>query len=188
MTIKPTKLLLTVALALVVAAYLLVLLPGEGVVRADDKEKKIKITVKSLVDHGNAPLPVHFVAEISAPSEMDEEIYKSGYEWVVMGRFVLTDAITGGDPTPVDMRSNPMNPAEYSVRSDKHLVSKTKNRPPRKPFEPGMEVQKSFEFDFTFEIGGEYFVQFRMKHGKYASNEVRLLIRGDTSYDPYRQQ
>lgn len=182
--------IVSLVLTAFLAALLVALCLPEEAVFADDKnkKKKIKITVNATVKRGAAPLPVHFVAQIDAPEEMDEEIYKSGYEWVIMGRFVLTDPITGGDPTPVDMRGRIMSPGEYSARRDKHLVGKTKKRPPREPYKEGMEVEKSLEFDYTFDRAGEFFVQLRLKRGKYISNEVRIEVKGDTSYDPYRQQ
>ena len=115
--------------------------PDTKKVSADDKDKKkIKITLKTELDHGTVPLPVHFVAQIVAPPELNEEIYKAGYEWEIMGKFVLTDPLTGGDSTPVDMRSRPMSSSEYMTRNTKHLVSRSRTRPPRKPYKPDMEI------------------------------------------------
>ena len=178
--------LIAAAAAAVVVVYSLT--PYGAATHADDKDKKIKIVLKAPIDHGIAPLPVHFVAQIEAPPEMDKEIYESSYEWVIMGRFVLTDPLTGGDATPPELRDRPMSMSEYSARRDKHLVSKAKKRSPRTPYKEGTEVTKSFDYDYTFEKGGEYFIQFKLKRGKYSSNEIRILVKGDTTYDPYRQR
>ena len=155
-------------------------------IAAPDETEEITITISAPLERGLVPLPVHFVAEIVAPAEMDQEIYELGQEWLIMGRFVLSDPYTGGDPLPPDMRSRPTSISEQMLRSTKHLVSRMRRRPPREPYEPDMEVQRSFEFDYTFDRAGEYFVSFRLGRNRYLSNEIRIVVRGDTSFDPLR--
>ncbi len=176
-----------VAGAVVPPALLLCFGIGAAVgIAAPDETEEITITISAPLERGMVPLPVHFVAEVEAPAEMDQEIYELGQEWLIMGRFVLTNILTGGDPLPPEMRSRPTSMHEYSLRNTKHLVSRMRRRPPREPYEPGMEVQRSFEFDYTFERAGEYFISFRLGRNRYRSNEIRIVVRGDTSFDPLR--
>jgi hypothetical protein len=152
----------------------------------DDKKKDIKITIRCDVRHGDAPLPIHFVAEIDAPDELDEYIYESSTEWRIMGSFVLTDHITGGNPEDPTMRGNPLTPRENMLYGQKHLVARSRTRAPRKKLKEGEEVKRTYEFDYEFTRPGNYYVIFRLRNGKYSSSEVKIQVRGDTSFDPIR--
>jgi len=128
------------------------------------------------------------VATIIAPPEFDEQLYNADYEWKIMGRFVLTDRFTGGDPTPLDMRGRSIDSYERMLRGNKHLVGRTRIRAPRIPYDGSKEVKRVFDLDFTFKRAGEYFITFRMKKPKVSSNELRIVVSGDTTYDPFRQR
>jgi hypothetical protein len=155
-------------------------------VSAKDDKPKLKVTIHSPVKQGMAPLPVHFVATIVAPPEMDPELYASAFEWKIMIRQVLTDRYTGGNITPPDMRSDPVDPYERMLRSSKNLESRSLIRPPHDAYDPEKKVKREFEFDYTFKQGGEYFITFRIVGLKVVSNEVRIEVKGDTTYDPFR--
>ena len=168
----------------------LLLLPGVSSPNLPDdkknKKKDIKITIRSDIERGEAPLPGHFVVEVEAPPELDKYIYESSFEWRVMGSFVLENRFTGGNPADPNMRSNPMNPQEMMLRNSKHLIAKERRRAPRKKFKEGMEVKKTHEFDFEFKRAGTYYVTFRLRNGKYNSRQLKVVVRGDRTYDPVR--
>ncbi|HUX07446.1 MAG TPA: hypothetical protein VMX35_09045 [Acidobacteriota bacterium] len=170
-------------------ALLLSLWPLGAVATAEDKEEaKLKITLHSPLRQGIAPLPVHFVATIVGPPELDEQIYSDSFEWRIMSRQVLTDRYTGGNITPTEMRNEPVSSYERMLRGSKHLESRTRIRSPRVPYSKDKEVKRIFEFDYDFKLGGEYFISFRMIKSKVHSNEIRIQVQGDTSYDPFRQR
>lgn len=186
MSLKKIKVSILVALAVVVAMAVTFVLPP-GTKAVDDDKKKIKLKLEATVTHGQTPLPVHFVAAVDADSGLDEYLYESSNEWVIEGKFVLTNRWTGGNPqSDPNMRGTPLDPEEANLYNTKHLVSKTRNRRPHKKYEKGMEIKRSYEYDFTFEKAGEYFVTFRLRNGKYSSNIIRILVKGDTTYDPMR--
>jgi hypothetical protein len=152
----------------------------------DKEKKKINITLLSDIKQGEAPLPGHFVAEIIADKELDQYLYESSVEWLIEGSFVLTDTYTGGDPMPIEMRGSSPSASEYHLRSQRHMVTKSRVKAPRKKYDPEFEVKRVYEFDYTFDRPGEYFVRFRLRNGMYSSPEVRITVKGDTSYDPIR--
>ena len=166
--------------------FLVVLLLISAAAFANDKKKKdIKLTIRTEVRQGEAPLPVTFVAEIDAAEGLDQYLYESSYEWVIMGSFVLTNQYTGGNPQDPSMRGN-LNPMERSLYRDKHLIAKERKRAPRKKYKDGMDVKRTLQFTHEFKRAGTYFISFRLRNGKYRSQEVKITVRGDTSYDPLR--
>ena len=173
------------------AAALLVLAAGSTLtsnvtLQAKDDKPEIKIVIEAPVKQGMAPLPVKFVATVIAPNELNEEIYSATFEWKIMGRFVLTDRLTGGNSVPLEMRDDFVDPYERSLRNTKHLVGRSRIRSPREPYTPEKEVKRVFEFEYEFLKAGEYFVTFRMVKPKASSREYRVIVKGDTSYDPFR--
>lgn len=179
-----SKLLFLSVMTLLCAAWLIPAVSASG----DDDDKEIKIYLKTPVKHGDAPLPVNFVVEIEADEELDEYIYKSSQEWRIEGSFVLTSAYTGGNPAsdPI-MRRDPVTSGEMMVRGNKHLVARERKRAPRKKFDPvETEVKRVLDWQYTFDKAGTYYITFSLRNGKYTSNQLRIEVRGDTSYDPYR--
>ena len=174
---------LAAALLLLAAGLLLT---SDYVLQAKDDKPEIKIVIEAPVKQGMAPLPVKFVATVIAPAELDEEIYSASFEWKIMGRFVLTDRLTGGNAVPLEMRDSFVDPYERSLRNTKHLVSRSRIRSPREPYDEKKEVKRIFEYEFEFIKGGEYFITFRMVKPKASSREYRIVVKGDTTYDPYR--
>ena len=179
----------TMTATALVLALLLSIWPSGGAVMAEEEKKlKLKITLHTPLKQGLAPMPVHFTATIVGPPGLDEQIYSDSYEWKIMSRQVLTKPSTGGTVTPTEMRRQPIDSYERMLRGNKHLESRSRIRSPRAPYKKEMEVKRVYEFDYEFKKGGEYFISFRMVKSKVRSNEVRIFVKGDTSYDPFRQR
>jgi hypothetical protein len=163
---------------------------GEAGAKPDDK-KDIKITIMPTLKMGNAPLPVRFVAEVVAPEELDKYIYESSAEWKIYGSFVLTDMYSSGGTSSAErngMGRTPMSSSEAFMRGEKHLVTKSRKRAPRKKYKEGTEVKKTFEFAYKFKRPGTYYITFSLRRGKFSSKEIKIQVKGDTSFDPYRDK
>lgn len=163
----------------------------EDAAATPDDKKEIKIAIMPTVKMGNAPLPVTFIAEVDAPEELDQYIYESSAEWKVYGSFVLTDMYSPGGISTADrngMGKTPMTTSEMMMRGEKHLVTKSRKRAPRKRYKEGTEVKKSYEFSYEFKRPGTYYITFTLRRGKYSSQEVKIQVKGDTSFDPYRDK
>lgn len=174
----------------VAAAGIALAVPAAGAQGRDEKKdkdkKEISITLLSDIKQGDAPLPGHFVAEIIADKSLDQYLYESSVEWLIEGSFLLTDPYSGGDPMPVEMRGQSQSAAEYHLRSQRHVVSKSRVKAPRKKYTPEAEVKRVYELDYNFDKPGTYYIRFRLRNGQYSSPEVRVIVKGDTSYDPIR--
>lgn len=183
----------TIAVCLLAACLVLAavtLAETEGTAAPDDK-KDIKITLMPTLKMGNAPLPVRFVAEVDAASSLDKYIYESSAEWKIYGSFVLTDMYSTGGTSTAErsgMGKRPMSSAEMMMRGEKHLVTKSRKRAPRKRYKEGANVKKTFEFAYEFKRPGTYYITFSLRRGKHSSQEIKIQVKGDTSFDPYRDK
>jgi hypothetical protein len=174
--------------AAILAAAALIFSIGAFAVRADDDDEKkdIKLRIRTEVERGEAPLPVVFIAEIEADEELDQYIYESAIEWRVEGSFVLVDYRSPGDVMDPTMRRDPYNPTERMLRDTKHLVARERKRPPRKDFSEETEVPRTLQWEYEFDRPGKFYITLRLRNGKYISNQVEIEVRGDQTYDPFR--
>ena len=187
---KKTGFISVLLLTLALMGASLFIAQGDAGAKPDDK-KDIKITIMPTIKMGNAPLPVRFVAEIVAPEELDKYIYESSTEWKIYGSFVLTDMYSSGGTSTAErngMGRTPMSSSESWMRGEKHLVTKSRKRAPRKRYKEGAEVKKSYEFAYKFKRPGTYYITFSLRRGKFSSQEIKIQVKGDTSFDPYRDK